>query len=162
MVKGNKIIGDKVNYCGIAVHGSAMYQEGAGKLDECIIRDNDIRLNDGSIGIQIRKSDHTEVVDNKVSGKAYYGLQVSGSKNREGIELGSNENLFEANDMESLAIKEPDEYSDSHSGRTFAGSDGKSVTAHVWLNNRTMGNEIKIKTSETVIDDGENNTIIPG
>jgi hypothetical protein len=32
--------------------------------------------------------------------------------------------------------------------------------AHVWLNNRTMGNEIKIKTSETVIDESEENTII--
>lgn len=63
--------------------------------------------------------------------------------------------------MEGLTIKEPDEYSDSHSGRAFAGSNGKSLTAHVWLNNRTMGNEIKVKTGETVIDEGEGNTIIP-
>lgn len=159
-ILNNKIVSEKVNYGGIAVHGPSMYQEGAGKLDECILRDNDIRLNDGSIGVQIRKSDHTEVINNKIKGKAYYGLQVSGSNKREGIELGSNENVFEANDLESLTIKEPDEYSDGHSGRVFAGSDGKSSTAHVWLNNRTRGNEIKVKANETVIDEGENNTII--
>jgi predicted transcriptional regulator len=98
-VKGNKIICDKVNYCGIAVHGPSMYQESAGKLEECIIGDNEITLREGYIGIQIRKSDHTEVINNRISGRAYYGLQVGGSMDREGIDLGANDNIFEDNDM---------------------------------------------------------------
>jgi predicted transcriptional regulator len=161
-ISGNKIVCDNVNYCGVAVHGPAMYQEGAGKLDECIIRENNIELNNGYLGIQIRKSDFTEVIGNKISGKAFYGLHVSGNSNREGIELGSNKNIFEANDMEDLTIKEPDVYSDSQSGRAFAGSDGKSTTAHVWLNNYSRGNVIRVKASEKVIDEGEDNKIAFG
>lgn len=157
-VANNKINCDKVNYCGIAVHGPSMYQEGAGKLEVCIIGDNEIGLQEGSIGIHIRKSDFTEVINNKISGKAYYGLQVSGSKNREAIDLGANANKFEDNDMESLVIKEPDEYSDSHvDGRMFTGSEGKSSTAHVWLNNFSKDNVIRVKADETVIDEGEGN-----
>ena len=160
-VVNNKIICEKVNYCGMAVHGPAMYQEGAGKLEECIIRDNEIVLKDGSFGIQIRRSDFTEVTNNKISGKAYYGVQISGTEQREGIDLGANENIFEDNDMESLVIKEPDEYSHSHvDGRMFTGLDEKSVTANVWLNNRTGRNVIKVKAGETVIDEGEDNKII--
>jgi predicted transcriptional regulator len=160
-VSDNKIICDKVNYCGIAVHGPSMYQEGAGKLELCVIRGNEVKLKEGSFGIQIRKSDFTEVVDNKVSGRAYYGLQVSGSESRGGIELGANENIFEDNDLESLVIKEPDEYSDNHiDRRMFMGSDGKSATANVWLNNRTGRNVIRVKAGETVIDEGEGNKII--
>jgi predicted transcriptional regulator len=41
-VNGNKIACNKVNYCGVAVHGPAMYQKGTGKLEKCIIRDNEI------------------------------------------------------------------------------------------------------------------------
>ena len=159
-VANNKIVCDKVNYCGIAVHGPSMYQKGAGKLEECIIRDNEIELKEGSMGILIRKSDFTEVVDNKISGKAYYGLHVSGSESRGGIELGANENVFEANDMESLVIKEPDEYSDRHvDRRMFTGVGGKSVTAHVWLDSLTKGNVVEIRKGEKVVDEGQNNKI---
>jgi predicted transcriptional regulator len=159
-VAKNKITCDKVNYCGIAVHGPSMYQEGAGKLEVCIIRDNEIKLKEGSFGIQVRRSDFTEVFNNKISGKAYYGIQVSGSKDREGIDLGANANRFEGNDLEGLVIKEPDEYGDAHvDGRMFTGSGEKSATANVWLNNYTKGNMIKVKAYETVIDEGEDNKI---
>jgi hypothetical protein len=157
-VANNKINCDKVNYCGIAVHGPSMYQEGAGKLEVCIIEDNEIALKEGSYGIQIRKSDFTEVANNRISGKAYYGLQVSGSENREGIDLGAYANRFEDNDMEGLVIKETDEYSDGHvDGRIFTGSEGKSSTAHVWLNAFSKDNVIRVKVDETVIDEGEGN-----
>jgi len=159
-VSGNKIICDKVNYCGIAVYGPSKYQEGAGKLGECVVRDNDVHLGDGSIGVLIRKSDRTEVVDNKISGKAYYGFHFWGSRDREGFDLGSNANMIEDNDMTDLVIRAPDEYSDSHAdGRMFTGTQGKSATAHVWLNNYSKDNVIKVKGDETVIDEGEDNTI---
>jgi predicted transcriptional regulator len=157
-IAGNEIKCDKLNYCGIAVYGQSMYQEGAGKLGECVVRDNDIHLGDGSVGVLIRKNDKTEVINNKISGKAYYGFHLWGSEDREGFDLGSNENLVEDNDMTDLVIKAPDEYSDSHiDGRMFTGSEGKSTTAHVWLNTFSKGNVIKIKADETVIDEGEDN-----
>jgi hypothetical protein len=54
-----------------------------------------------------------------------------------------------------------DEYSDSHvDGRMFTGSEGKSVTAHFWLNAFSKDNVIKVSTDETVIDEGEDNKII--
>jgi hypothetical protein len=137
-----------------------MYQKGAGKLGECVVRDNDIHLGDGSVGVLIRKTDRTEVVDNKISGKAYYGFYLWGSRDRGGFDLGSNENMVEDNDMTDLVIKAPDEYSDGHvDGRMFTGSEGKSATAHVWLNAHSRGNVIKVKPDETVIDEGEDNTI---
>jgi len=159
-IADNEIRCDKLNYCGIAVYGQSRYEEGAGKLGECIVRDNDVHLGDGSVGVLIRKNDRTEVVDNKISGKAYYGFHLSGSRDREGFDLGSNRNLIEDNDMTDLVIKAPDDYSDGHvDGRMFTGSEGKSTTGHVWLNEFTAMNTVKIKASETVIDEGKNNTI---
>jgi hypothetical protein len=137
-----------------------MYQEGAGKLETCIVRDNEVSLADGSIGVIIRRSNSTEVTNNRITGKAYYGLQMTGSEDRQGIDLNAKGNKFEDNDMEGLEIKEPDEYSDGHvDGRMFTGSGGKSATANVWLNKYSKGNMIKVKASETVIDEGEDNTV---
>jgi predicted transcriptional regulator len=159
-ISGNEIRCDKLNYCGIAVYGPSMYQEGAGKLGECVVRDNDIHLGDGYVGVLIRKNDRAEVINNKFSGKAYYGFQLSGSRDREVFDLESNENLVEDNDMRYLEIKAPDEYSDSHiDGRMFTGSEGKSTTAHVWLNAFSKDNKIKVRADETVIDEGEDNKI---
>ena len=159
-ISGNEIRCDKLNYCGIAVYGPSMYKEGAGKLGECVVRGNDIHLGDGSVGVLIRKNDETEVIGNKLSGKAYYGFHLSGSKDREGFDLGSNRNLIEDNDMTDLLIKAPDKYSDNHvDGRMFTGSVGKSKTAHVWLNRHSRGNVIRVKAIETIIDEGEDNKV---
>ena len=159
-IAGNEIRCDKLNYCGIAVYGPSMYQEGAGKLGECIVRENDIHLGDGSVEILIRKNDGTEVVNNRISGKAYYGFHLWGSGDLEGFDLGSNENLVEDNDMTDLVIKAPDEYSDGHvDGRMFTGSEGRSATAHVWLNAHSRGNVTRVRADEKVIDEGEDNTI---
>ena len=159
-ISGNEIRYDKLNYCGIAVYGQSRYEEGAGKLGKCIVRDNDIHLGDGSVGVLIRKNDRTEVVDNKISGKAYYGFHLWGSEDREGFDLGSNDNLIEDNDLSDLEIKISDEYSDSHvDGRMFTGSEGKSATAHVWLNKFSARNMIHVKADETVIDEGTSNSI---
>ena len=159
-ISGNEVRCDKLNYCGIAVYGQSMYQEGAGKLGECVVRDNDIHLGDGSVGVLIRKNDRTEVFGNKISGKAYYGFHLWGSGDREGFDLGSNDNLVEDNDMTDLVIKAPDEYSDSHvDGRMFTGSEGKSTTAHGWLNAFSNDNSITVRADETVFDEGEGNKI---
>jgi predicted transcriptional regulator len=159
-ISDNEVRCDKLNYCGIAIYGMSMYREGAGKLGECIVRDNDIHLEDGHVGVLIRKNDRTEVYGNRISGKAYYGFHLWGSEDREGFDLGSNENVIEDNDLSDLEIKTPDEYSDSHvDGRMFTGSEGKSATSHVWLNKYSARNTIRIKADEMVIDEGTSNSI---
>ena len=65
--------------------------------------------------------------------------------------------------MGDLKIKDPDEYSKSLlDERRYAGSNAGSATAHVWLNLNTKGNVVKVKADETVIDEGEDNTITHG
>lgn len=62
--------------------------------------------------------------------------------------------------MTDLVIKAPDDFSDNHiEGRMFTGSMNSSVTAHVWLNEHTRGNVIKLDSDETVIDEEEENTL---
>lgn len=159
-ISDNNIRCTKLNYCGIAVYGQSIYNEGSGKLGECIIQNNRIYLEDGSVGIVIRKNDDTEVYGNKISGRAYYGVHLWGSKDREGFDLGSNGNFIHDNDLSGLVVKAPDEYSDSHvDGRMFTGSDGNSKTAHVWLNKFSARNMIHVKADETVIDEGTSNSI---
>jgi predicted transcriptional regulator len=156
----NKIILDKVNYCGIAVHGPAMYAEGAGKLEECTIENNEITLNDGLYGIQVRKSDDVEITGNTISGRAYYGLQLNGNRPRENIELGSNNILFTDNNLDGLEIKPPDDYSNLHVGDyVFNGVESKSNTAHVWLNRYSNKNIIEISSGESFIDQGKENRV---
>jgi len=159
-ITDNEIVCQKINYCGIGVNGPSIYREGAGKFSECIVSGNKIHLDDGTSGIHIRKSDKTRVVDNVISGRVYYGIQLSGISEREGLNLEACDNIVERNDLGDLEIKDPDEYSDSHvDGRMFTGSEGRSVTAHAWLNKHTRGNVIMLKENETVIDEGTDNTI---
>lgn len=159
-ITDNEIICEKVNYCGIGINGPSLYREGSGKFSECVVSGNKIDLRDGTSGIHIRKSDKTRVVDNKLSGRAYYGIQLTGISEREGLNLEAYDNIVESNDLGDLEIKDPDEYSDSHvDGRMFTGSEGRSVTAHAWLNKHTRGNVIKLEENETAIDEGTDNTI---
>ena len=159
-ITGNLVRCDKLNYCGIMVSGQSRYEEGAGKLGECIVRNNDIQLSDGSVGLLIRKNDETMVYGNKISGRAYYGFQLSGSADREGFDLGANENRIEENDLSELEIKIPDDYSDGHiDERMFSGAEGKSSTAHYWLNKYSNRNKIQKKENESIIDEGRDNKI---
>ncbi len=159
-ISDNDVRCTKLNYCGIAVYGQSIYKEGSGKWGECIVENNRIHLEDGSVGIVIRKNDDTEVHGNKISGRTYYGLHLWGGKDHSGFDLGSNSNLIEDNDLSDLEIKKPDKYSDSHvDGRMFTGSEGKSKTAHVWLNRYTSKNIIHVRVNELVIDEGADNQI---
>jgi hypothetical protein len=157
-IEDNTIKIDKPNYSGIIVLGPAMDREGAGKFKGGSIRNNRIQLKDGYEGIHVRKCDDFEVADNKISGKAYYGIRISGRRRTGELDLRAFNNLVESNDMGDLQIREPDKYSDSHvDRRMFTGSEGKSATAHVWLNAFSKDNVIKVRADETVIDEGEDN-----
>jgi len=157
---GNQIEFDKVNFCGIAVHGTLEGVKGSVKLSDGIIRENVIHLEDGSVGILLYRCDGFEVANNWLSGNAYYGIQVTGAEKRRKSDLSSNGNLIEENDFSELIIKIPDEYSDGHiDNRVFTGNYEKSETSHVWLNQYSKLNTVRIKVNEKTIDEGEDNII---
>ena len=156
----NKIEFEKLNHAGICIFGPIISGENVKKLTGGLIKDNEIDLKGGSVGIHIRKCDDFEVSGNKVTGEAYYGIRVSGRRITEGLDLRSIGNHFEDNDLAGLKIKEQDEYSDGNAnGRMFAGENGKSQTAHYWLGQYTLNNELKISRDESVINLGHDNII---
>jgi hypothetical protein len=160
-IEENTIKLDRLNHCGIRVLGPVMDREGADKLRGGTIRNNRIRLKDGYEGIHVRKCDDFEVADNTISGEAYYGIRISGRRKSGELDLSALNNLVEGNDMGKLRIRDPDEYSNAHTdGFMFAGSPGGSATAHVWLGKFSKNNTVKVKIDETVIDEGEESTII--
>ena len=161
-IEDNTIRLDKLNHSGIVILGPGISREGAGKLIGGIVRNNRIQLKDGYEGIHVRKCDDFEVSGNTISGKAYYGIRVSGRRKPGEPDLSALNNLVEDNDMRGLDVKGPDEYSDNHAdGRMFAGTQGKSATAHVWLNKFSKDNMIKVEADETVIDEGDNHLSLP-
>jgi len=160
-ITGNTVRCDKVNYCGIVIRGPGFRHKGAEKLTDGIVKDNRIHLENGSIGIFTESCDHFEMANNTLTGKAYYGVGIFPVADPERTELGALENIIEDNDMGGLELKNPDEYSKGlFDERTYAGSKAGSTTAHIWLSNNTKGNVVKISSDETVIDEGEDNTII--
>jgi predicted transcriptional regulator len=160
-IDDNTIKLDKLNHSGIVILGPMTNREGADKLREGAIRNNRVQLQDGYEGIHVRKCDEFEVAGNTISGEAYFGIRISGRKKSGELDLRSLNNLVENNDMTELRIKEPDEYSNAHvDGKMFTGSHDESATAHIWLDNNTQGNVLKIMENETVIDEGTDNKIL--
>ena len=160
-IENNTIKFDKLNHSGIVVLGPTTDLEGSDKLRNGIIRNNRVHLNIGYEGIHIRMCDDFEVESNVISGDAYYGVKILGRKKFGTLDLKALKNSVEDNDMSHLQIRPPDEYSDNHvDGRMFSGSEGKSATGHVWLNDYSKDNVVKVKVNETVIDEGTENEII--
>jgi hypothetical protein len=158
-IERNTIRLEKLNYSGILVLGPVT--EGSSKLQGGNIRGNSIHFKSGYEGIHVRKCDGFDVVDNKISGEAYYGIRVSGRKKSGDQDQRALNNLVEGNDMEDLRIREPDDYSENHAdGRRFAGSPAGSATAHVWLDEFSEKNVVKIRKDENVIDEGKDNELV--
>jgi hypothetical protein len=44
--------------------------------------------------------------------------------------------------------------------RIFMGTKAGTTPAHVWLNTNTRGSLVKVKLGETVVDEGEVNTVL--
>jgi hypothetical protein len=157
----NNIKLDKLNYSGIKILGPVMDRKGADKLRGGMLRSNCIKLRDGYEGIHVRKCDDFRITHNTISGIAYYGIRISGRKRTEEIDLRALKNKVEENNMNDLDVKESDTYSDSNAdGHMFAGSEGISATANVWLNTYTYENIVNIEVNEKVIDEGKKNKII--
>ena len=158
-IMDNDIRLDKLNYSGIKVLGPVMDREGADKLKGGVVSRNRIQLKIGYEGIHVRKCDEFDLTRNTISGEAYYGIRVSGRKRTGDLDLRALNNKVVDNDMKELEIRNPDMYSDGNvDGKMFAGAEGKSATANVWLNTYTSDNVIDIKVNETLIDEGTNNT----
>jgi len=160
LIEDNVVRLSKPNYSGIGVYGPTIDRDGVEKLHGGSVKNNEIYLKDGHVGIHIRKSDEIEVSDNAISGKAYYGIQVSGRRKSGALDLWAIDNVVENNVMKGLNLKKPDPYSDGHvDGRMFTGSEGKSASAHVWLDAFSKDNVITVRAGETVIDEGKDNII---
>ncbi len=150
----------KLNYSGIVVLGPVMIREGVQKLQGGVIRENTTQLLNGYEGVHIRRCDDFKVHNNKILGEAYYGIRISGRQTSEELDLRSLNNNIEANNMNGLKISEPDQYSNNNAdGRVFAGSEGKSFTSHIWIDQHSHNNNIKMSKNETIIDEGVNNKV---
>jgi len=156
-IETNVIKLERLNYSGIVILGPN--DEGSGKLSGRICN-NHIQVNDGYEGIHIRKCDDFEVTDNVISGKAYYGIRISGRKKTGKLDPSASNNVITDIDMSDLLIKESDDYSAGHGdGKMFAASSNESSTAHLWLNQYTKNNIIELKINESIIDEGQKNRI---
>ncbi len=160
-VSGNTIKCSKVSYGGIRVSGPFNAPAGSGKFVEGYVRNNKIHLDNGFVGIKIGRNDRIEVAGNVITGKAYYGIRVHAHGDPQDFTIYSDGNTVQDNDMNMLTIKEPDDYSDGHvDGMIFTGLPGRSAMAHVWLDKYSRNSMARVKVSERVIDEGEDNTVI--
>ena len=151
---------DRLNYSGIKVLGPVMDREKADKLRGGKIGNNRITLRRGYEGIHVRKCDDFEVIENTLTGDAYYGIRVSGRRSSREQDLRSLNNSIQDNDMSGFEVREPDSYSDNHKdGRMFAESPEGHYTAHIWLDRYSMNNSIKARADEKVINQGKENKI---
>jgi predicted transcriptional regulator len=156
-IERNKIKLEKVNQSGITILGPS--DEGSLKFRSGVIQDNTIQLGDGYEGIHIRKCDDFDISGNKISGNAYYGLRISGTRKFGGHDMGSFNNLVEKNDLQDLVIKTSDDYVLNHSdGKMFSKTYPR--TGHVWLDRFSKKNKISLSKNKILIDEGENNEII--
>ena len=147
-------------WCGISVTGPSGAPVGSKKLIGSVVKDNIIYLRDGLSGINIEMCDEADISGNRISGNAYYGIQINSIPTSGAPDLGSYENRIYDNHMSELYIKEPDEFSDGKiDGEYFTGLNGKSKTAHVWLAHNSNNSVVEIGADEEYIDEGNDNVI---
>jgi predicted transcriptional regulator len=155
-IKNNFINLSKINQSGIVVIGPT--NESSSKLIGGVIRENEIYLKNGYEGIHIRKCDDFEITGNKVSGKAFYGIRLSGRKKIGELNLGSYNNKLENNEFQEFMVKPPDEYVRSHlDGKYFTNIEPKTAT--FWFDKYTKNNQVTVSKNLSIIDEGENNRI---
>jgi predicted transcriptional regulator len=88
-ISDNIVNCEKLNYCGINIAGPHFHPEGVDKLRGGLIRNNAIRLENGLDCILVQKCDDFEISNNKLSGSAYYGIQINTRPQRGDLDLGS-------------------------------------------------------------------------
>jgi predicted transcriptional regulator len=159
-ITGNYIDLDKVNYCGIAVHGPLESVKGAKKLSNGVIENNIVKLGDGSVAILVYRCDGFKVSNNNISGKAYYGIQITGTSRGRYYENNSNRNLIDRNDFSELEIKQNDEYSNNNIDfQRFTGTNEVAMLANVWLNKFSSKNQLFLYPSKSYLDEGIKNNV---
>jgi len=160
-ISGNTIKCSKVSYGGIKVSGPFNAPAGSGKFTEGYVRNNKIHLDNGFVGIKIGRNDSIEVAGNVITGKTYYGIRVHAQGDPRDATIYADGNTVKDNNMDGLMIKDPDDYSNGHvDGMIFTGSLGRSALAHVWLDRYSRNSTVRVKASERVIDEGEDNTVL--
>jgi len=160
-ISDNEVYLEKINFSGICLFGPIHHGREAKKYSGGVIANNTVHLANGYIGLHLRKADDFDVSGNKILGKMYYGMHLSGSKDIGNKNLTSTGNTFRDNELNEIEVINVDNYSDTYAdGRRFAEKDNKGLTGHIWLDQYTSKNKIQVNMNESCIDKGEDNEVI--
>jgi len=160
-IKNNVVEYDKPNFAGIMITGTNLSPDGTEKLADGVVRSNSIHLAEGAAGIIAESCDRFNIIGNTISGCAYYGIGVFPRGDAKRTSQGAYENVIEDNDMREMKLRSADENSRGlFDDRAFKGTKAGTAPAHLWLNTNTRGSLVKVKHGETVVDEGEANTVL--
>ncbi len=96
----NSIRLERPDYCGIEVFRSEKDDEEEGALKGSIFN-NQLYLREGLFGIYVSPK-NVDVSANKISGKAFYGIQIKGFKKSNDLDL-----KYKDNDISNLVVRDP-------------------------------------------------------
>jgi len=160
-IRDNSIKCEKLNYSGICVFGPIMSRGDSDVFRGGKVIDNSIELDDGYIGVHLRKSHEFEVENNEIRGASYYGVKISGRRQTDEMDARGLNNCVKGTHLKGLRVKKPDQYSDLYAdGNLFFDGGERSDTSHFWLDKNTANNVIEVGDAETIIDEGTENKII--
>jgi len=150
----------KPRFCGIIIKGLIHAPQGVIKLRNGLINENNIHLDNGSVGILFESCENYGICKNRISGELYYDIGLFPGTDDSNHKYGAENNIVEINDLSELTIKPPDDYSRSlFMGRYYKESTKYNMTSQIFLNNNCKNNTI-IQPYSTIIDDGLANSII--
>jgi hypothetical protein len=155
----NTIEYTKPHFGGIMICGPFYAQKESDKLSDGVIRNNQIILREGAVGILMESCEYFDVSDNRIAGSAFFGVGVFPRHDPEWLNMGASQNVIIDNDMTDLSILSPDEYSQKmFIHETYSESKAGKETSNYWLNKNTMKNNVFKRQDETLVDEGKNNS----
>jgi len=158
-ITDNKIALSKPMYIGIRVAGPFNAPVGSGKFTSGCVKNNEIHLDDGYIGIKLGRTDNVSVSGNTLTGKVYYGIKVHAQSNPNDVIMYSEKNRIMDNNMSQLRIKNDENIKHNGDGLIYSNRKGGTKTAYVWLDRYSRDCLLQVGDTELVIDDGESNKV---
>ncbi len=155
----NQISCGKPNFVGILLSGLIEAPIDSEKLSGGTIKGNHIHLGNGAIGMHFDSCDKFDIIDNIISGRAYYGISISSRTNFRKKVQGAFQNRLINNSLEDLEIKSPDKQSYVIFDREIRDINIRNSTAHIFLGKNTARNLVRLNFKYCVIDEGEENNI---
>ena len=158
-LEGNTINITKPRFVGIMIKGIMTSPPGANKLSDGLVKGNDLKLEEGSLGILLESCEGYQILENRITGSTYYGIGLFPGSVAVNPECGAVNNHIEGNDLSDLVIRQPDDYSrDLFTGKSYGESTENIPSSHVALNKNTQGNTVKQRNS-LITDNGIDNAV---